>query len=324
MTGVLELDRLRKVYSVKGGLLGLGAKQDVVAVDDVSLTLHRGKTLCLVGESGCGKTTVGRLAMRLTDPTDGSVVLNGAEMRGSGRDELRKWRQNIQMVFQDPFACLNPRMTGAQIVGEPLDCLGLARGEARQRRLSELFDQVGLPQAFMDRRPREISGGQRQRLGIARALAGNPKVIVADEAVAALDVSIRSQILNLLNDVQRDTGVSYLFISHDLSVVRYLADEVAVMYLGAVVERGPAERIFNAPSHPYTRALIASVPCTHPANRGCGAILSGEVPSPFDIPSGCRFRTRCPLATDLCARQRPEERGVGSDQFTACHYPVSN
>lgn len=324
MNAVLELNGLRKVFASKSGPFGLGARQEVVAVDDVTLTLRKGQTLCLVGESGCGKTTVGRLAMRLEDASGGSVLLDGADMRGTGRNDLRTWRQNIQMVFQDPFACLNPRMTGAQIVGEPLDCLNLAKGQARHHRISQLFDQVGLPQAFMDRRPREMSGGQRQRIGIARALAADPKVIVADEAVAALDVSIRSQILNLLNDVQRETGIAYLFISHDLSVVRYLADEVAVMYLGAVVETGPAERIFTAPSHPYTRALIASVPATHPSGRGSGAVLQGEVPSPYDIPSGCRFRTRCPLATDLCARERPEARRVSSDQFAACHYPVTS
>ncbi|MCY6381835.1 ABC transporter ATP-binding protein [Hoeflea prorocentri] len=323
MTAALEIKNLRKVYTERSGLFGLGEQKHVVAVDDVSLTLHPGETLCLVGESGCGKTTVGRLALRLTEPTDGSVSLAGMTLKGGGPDELSQWRRRIQMVFQDPFACLNPRMSSAQIVAEPIDCLKLAEGQARERRISELFDQVGLPQAFKERRPRELSGGQRQRLGIARALAANPRVIVADEAVAALDVSIRSQVLNLLKEVQKETGVAYLFISHDLSVVRYLADHVAVMYLGAVVETGTADQIFNAPSHPYTRALIASVPATHPSRRGKSAALSGEVPSPYNIPSGCRFRTRCPLATDLCAEQRPEMRSRGPDMSVACHHSLA-
>ncbi len=320
MTSVLQLNNLRKVYASTSGPFGLGKKQEVVAVDDVTLNLLPGRTFCLVGESGCGKTTIGRLAMQLTGPTAGEVILDGAKVDSRDKVALRAGRQKIQMVFQDPFACLNPRMTGSQIVGEPLDCLGLATGAARTKRISTLFDQVGLPRTFMDRRPREMSGGQRQRLGIARALAPAPKVIVADEAVAALDVSIRSQILNLLNEVQSKTQVAFLFISHDLSVVRYLADDVAVMYLGAVVETGTADQVFNAPAHPYTRALLASIPATHPSKRSTASGLTGEVPSPFAIPSGCRFRTRCPHATELCGIERPQLRHTGSGQSVACHY----
>ena len=320
MNAALTVSGLTKVFAERKSGFGFGRRREFVAVDDVSFEVAAGRTLCLVGESGCGKTTIGRIALRLTDATKGTVLVDGVDFTTLGGETLRRQRRKIQIVFQDPYACLNPRMTAADIVAEPLECFGLAEGAARSKRIRQLFDQVGLPSGFFERRPAELSGGQRQRLGIARALAAEPSIIVADEAVAALDVSIRSQILNLLNDVQRDNGVAYLFISHDLSVVRYLAEQVAVMYLGAIVEQGAAETVFSTPAHPYTRALIASVPATHPSMRQRAPALSGEVPSPFNLPSGCRFRSRCPIASEICSRQRPEPREVARGQIVACHH----
>lgn len=316
----LEVRGLTRVFSSKSGPLGLFGRREVRAVDDVSFRVPRGRTLCLVGESGCGKTTIGRIVVRLLTPTAGSVFIEGHDFTGMSGEELRRRRQRVQMVFQDPFACLNARMTAGAIVEEPLINFGMGDRAARRRRVSQLFDQVGLPQHFLERLPHHLSGGQRQRLGIARALAAEPAVIVADEAVAALDVSIRSQILNLLGDVQRETGMAYLFISHDLSVVRYLADEIAVMYLGAIVEQGPAASVFAAPAHPYTRALIDSVPAIHPSERRRHKLLEGEVPSAAALPSGCRFRNRCSFATELCAREAPPFVKTAPCQVTACHH----
>ena len=320
MTAALSVTGLTKVFAERKSGFGFGPRREFVAVDDVSFEVAAGQTVCLVGESGCGKTTIGRIALRLTDATKGTVLVDGVDFTKLGGEALRRQRRKIQIVFQDPQACLNPRMTAADIIAEPLECFGLAKGDARGKRIRQLFDQVGLPSGFFERRPAELSGGQRQRLGIARALAAEPSIIVADEAVAALDVSIRSQILNLLNDVQRDSGVAYLFISHDLSVVRYLAEQVAVMYLGAIVEQGTAEAVFSTPAHPYTRALIASVPATHPSMRQRAPALAGEVPSPFNLPSGCRFRSRCPIASEICSRERPEPREVARGQIVACHH----
>ncbi len=319
MSIVLEAVGLTKTFTLGGGFFGLGAKRTIRAVDDVSFTIGKGRTLCVVGESGCGKTTIGRMILRLTAPSAGSVRLEGEDFTQLRGEELRTRRQRVQMVFQDPAACLNARMTAAEIVAEPLVNFELLDPAGRTRRVEQLFDQVGLPRGMMGRLPRNLSGGQRQRLGIARALASSPAVIVADEAVAALDVSIRAQILNLLRDVQRETGVAYLFISHDLAVVRYIADEIAVMYLGAIVERAPARELFEAPAHPYTRALIASIPATHPRFRKKRAALTGEVPSAAALPSGCRFRARCPLASDICAAQSPPMRQIAPGHEVACH-----
>lgn len=320
MTTALEVKHLSKVFSSRNGPFGLFGRHDIRAVDDVSFQVPSGKTVCLVGESGCGKTTIGRLAVRLIAPSSGSVMVGGEDFSTLKGETLRRKRQRVQMVFQDPFACLNSRMMAADIVAEPLLNFGLGDATSRQRRVSRLFDQVGLPQSMLGRLPHAMSGGQRQRLGIARALAAEPSIIVADEAVAALDVSIRAQILNLLNDVQQETGVAYLFISHDLSVVRYLADHIAVMYLGAIVERAPAQQLFTAPTHPYTRALMTSIPATHPSRRRRRNTLEGEVPSAATLPSGCRFRTRCPLATDLCANSAPGFTQVAPAHFVACHH----
>ncbi len=319
----LEARDLAKTFVAKKGPLGVFGRHEVKAVDGVSFAVPKGKTFCLVGESGCGKTTIGRMAVRLLTPTGGSIAVEGEDISRLSGEALRQKRRRVQMVFQDPFASLNQRFSAAEIVAEPLVNFAIGDAAARQRRVASLFDQVGLPRAFLSRLPHNMSGGQRQRLGIARALAAEPAIIVADEAVAALDVSIRSQILNLLNDVQRETGVAYLFISHDLSVVRFLADEVGVMYLGAIVERAPAETLFAAPIHPYTRALIASIPVAHPRQRRGRVMLEGEVPSAAALPSGCRFRTRCPHATDICTRQPPPLEEVRPGQFAACHHAAA-
>ncbi|MDF0494261.1 ATP-binding cassette domain-containing protein [Bradyrhizobium yuanmingense] len=323
MSAVLEVSGLTQIFTSRQGPFGLFGRRDLRAVDDVSFVVARGRTFCLVGESGCGKTTIGRMVVRLLRPTAGSVHINGEDFGNLSGETLRRKRQQVQMVFQDPFACLNSRMTAAEIVEEPLQNFGIGDAVSRRRKVARLFDQVGLPQHFRARLPHHLSGGQRQRLGIARALAADPALIVADEAVAALDVSIRSQILNLLKDVQREIGISYLFISHDLAVVRYLADDVAVMYLGAIVEQGPAKAVFAAPVHPYTRALIDSVPAVHPRNRRRRAALEGEVPSAAALPSGCRFRTRCPFATDICAQAAPAMTEITPGHAVACHHAGS-
>jgi oligopeptide/dipeptide ABC transporter ATP-binding protein len=324
MTPALEVARLSKTFVARRGPFGLLGRRVVRAVEDVSFTVEASRTLALVGESGCGKTTIGRMVVRLTVPSAGSIAVEGEDFTRLSGEALRRKRQRVQMVFQDPFACLNARMTAEAIVAEPLINFRLGDAAARRQRVRRLFDQVGLPQAFLDRLPHHMSGGQRQRLGIARALAAEPAVIVADEAVAALDVSIRSQILNLLKDLQRETGVAYLFISHDLSVVRYLADEIAVMYLGRIVERGPVRSVFAAPAHPYTQALIGAIPAPHPRERRRRALLDGEVPSAAASPVGCPFRTRCPLATDICSREPPPPVTVRHGHSAACHHIHSN
>jgi peptide/nickel transport system ATP-binding protein/oligopeptide transport system ATP-binding protein len=318
MTPVLSVDRLTKHYTFGRGMFR--SEGVVRAVDDVSFSLAPGETLALVGESGCGKSTVARLVLRLVDPTSGTIQLKGHEISGLSGSELRDVRRDMQLVFQDPFASLNPRMTARQIVAEPLINYRVDDGQALSGRIEDLFDRVGLGRHQWDRYPHEFSGGQRQRLGIARALALNPAVVVADEPVAALDVSIQAQILNLLADLKRDLGLAYLFISHDLSVVEFIATTVAVMYLGAIVETAPRDDFFGDPLHPYARALLDSVPVTHPSQRGRRALLQGEIPSASALPSGCRFRTRCPLATSLCAERAPplEEKRPG--HRVACHH----
>jgi peptide/nickel transport system ATP-binding protein/oligopeptide transport system ATP-binding protein len=318
MNPVLAVDRLTKHYTFGRGMFR--SEGVVRAVDDVSFTLAPGETLALVGESGCGKSTVARLVLRLVDPTSGTIQLKGHEISGLSGNELRDVRRDMQLVFQDPFASLNPRMTARQIVAEPLINYRVDHGPALSRRIEELFDRVGLGRHQWDRYPHEFSGGQRQRLGIARALALNPAVVVADEPVAALDVSIQAQILNLLADLKRDLGLAYLFISHDLSVVEFIATTVAVMYLGAIVETAPRDDFFRDPLHPYARALLSSVPVTHPSQRGRRALLQGEIPSASALPSGCRFRTRCPLATALCAERAPPLEQKRLEHWVACHH----
>jgi oligopeptide/dipeptide ABC transporter ATP-binding protein len=318
MTAVLEVDGLTKHFVFRRGLFG--GEGAVRAVDGVTFSLDQGETLALVGESGCGKSTVARLVLRLTDPTSGTIRLRGEDVTRMAGEELRRARRNVQLVFQDPFASLNPRMTARQIVAEPLINCGAADEPGFSRRIETLFDCVGLARHQWDRFPHEFSGGQRQRLGIARALALNPAVLVADEPVAALDVSIQAQILNLMADLKRDLGLAYLFISHDLSVVEFISTTVAVMYLGTIVEIASRDAFFRNPRHPYARALLDSVPVTHPSRRGRRALLQGEIPSASALPSGCRFRTRCPLATAICAEQPPPLEEKGRGHRVACHH----
>jgi len=291
------------------------------AVDGISFELRQGETLAVVGESGCGKSTLARLLMLTVTPTTGSVALRGRDVSGSTGGDRQKARRHIQMIFQDPYASLNPRMTVRQIVAEPLRNLTAMGSAARQAKVAEIVDKVGLPPSALDRYPHEFSGGQRQRIAIARAVVLEPAVIVADEPVSALDLSVQGQVLNLLADLQKDLGVSYLFISHDLGVVEYVADTVAVMYLGRFVEVAPRRQLFEDPRHPYTRMLLNAVPPIDPNNRRAWTATAGELPSPVNLPSGCRFRTRCPLASDICARVEPSLDGDAGGHFVACHHP---
>jgi len=299
-----------------------GSGQSVVkAVDDVSFTMDYGETLGVVGESGCGKSTLGRTMMRLYEATEGSVYFEGKDIHSMSRKELLPLRRDIQMIFQDPYASLNPRMTVEEIIGESIDIHRLARGKERKERIKELLELVGLRPSHMNRYPHEFSGGQCQRIGIARALAVEPKVIICDEPISALDVSVQAQVINLLEKLQRDMGLTYLFIAHDLSMVKHISDRVAVMYLGKVAELASSEELYENPLHPYTKSLLSSIPIPDPeVNRTREkVILKGDVPSPMDPPSGCRFRTRCPVAMDICAKVEPKWQEVEKDHFVACH-----
>jgi oligopeptide/dipeptide ABC transporter ATP-binding protein len=291
----------------------------VKAVEDVNFSLRRGEIVGLVGESGSGKTTVGRMALRLLDPTSGGVVFDGTDLTTLSGGQMRCMRQRMQLIFQDPFASLNPHMRIGEAIEEPLIVHGLNGGRSgRRERVFELMSVVGLRPSYAERYPHEFSGGQRQRIGIARALASNPEFIVADEAVSALDVSIQAQIINLLRELQRNLHLTMLFISHDLGVVRYIADRIMVMYLGRIVELGPADELFSNPRHPYTKALISAIPETNPSLRRDRIILKGDVPSPINPPSGCVFRERCPVALPACAAEVPTLRPAGSDRMKAC------
>jgi oligopeptide transport system ATP-binding protein len=295
---------------------------DVKAVDDVSLDIYEGETLGLVGESGCGKSTTGRAILRLYDITDGTIEIDGSEIGTLDQSRLRRLRPKMQMIFQDPQASLNPRMTVAGIIGEPLsEHMEMSRKE-RERRIYELMDAVGLNSDFANRYPHEFSGGQRQRIGIARALALNPKFIVCDEPIAALDVSIQAQVVNLLEDLQNQFGLTYLFISHDLSMVRHIADRVAVMYLGKIIELAPRDGLYSRPIHPYTQALLSAVPEPDPVyeSKRRHIILKGDVPSPANPPRGCNFCTRCPKVEDICRKEEPEFREIEAGRFAACHF----
>ncbi len=317
---LLEVDGLKKHYPLRSGLLG-GVSGHVHAVDGVSFTVRRGETLSLVGESGCGKSTVGRSILRLIDPTAGEVWLDGHRIDNIPSAQLRPLRQRVQVVFQDPFSSLNPRMRVFDILAEPLRNFGIATGGSdTEDRVAKLMDTVRLPREAMRRFPHEFSGGQRQRIGIARALAPGADLIICDEAVSALDVSVKAQIVNLLSDLQDELGLALLFISHDLAIVEHLTHRVAVMYLGKIVELADRSTLFASSHHPYTRALLSAVPVPDPTAQRQRIILTGDVPSPINPPSGCRFHTRCPFVFDRCRSEEPVLRPVGEPgHLSACH-----
>ena len=315
---VLEVDGLKKYFPVRRGLLRR-TRAEVRAVDGVSFALKPGETLCLVGESGSGKTTVGRLVLRLIEPTAGSVRLDGHDITGLSREEMRPWRKRMQIVFQDPYASLNPRLTAGRIVAEPLENYAESSGKDYAERVALLFERVGLRPDTVGKYPFEFSGGQRQRIGLARALALNPSLIVADEPVSALDVSVQAQVLNLMMDLQEDLKLAYLFISHDLGVVEHIGHRVAVMYLGRIVEIAGKEELFARPLHPYTRALLAAAPIPNPRARKERIVLEGDMPSPIAPPSGCHFHTRCPFAFQRCRTEEPVLRDAGGGRRFSCH-----
>lgn len=316
---LLEVKNLRKHFPIKGGIIG---KQvgSVKAVDGVSFHIKKGETLGLVGESGCGKSTTGRLLMRLLEPTDGEIYFEDQDITRLSRKEMKSLRKEMQMIFQDPFASLNPRHTVERILSEPLIVQGIGSAEERKRKVREMLEVVGLSSYHAKRYPHQFSGGQRQRIGIARALMTRPKLIVADEPVSALDVSIQSQVLNLLQELQKEFDLTYLFIAHDLGVVRHISDRVGVMYLGHLVELTESERLYEGPLHPYTKALLSAVPIADPkAVRNEKEILTGDIPSPSNPPKGCPFHTRCPKAMDVCQSQSPKLQEVKPSHYVACH-----
>jgi oligopeptide/dipeptide ABC transporter ATP-binding protein len=315
---LLSVKGLVKHFPVKKGVLQQTVGQ-VRAVDSVSFDIAQGETLGLVGESGCGKSTVGKTILKLIDPTAGEVWLSGARIDGLSKSEMRPFRRQMQVVFQDPYSSLNPRLTVRDIVAEPLRNFGVAAGAELERQVTELIQKVGLRVEALDRYPHEFSGGQRQRIGIARALALRPSLIICDEPVSALDVSVQAQVINLLVELQRDFGLSYLFIAHDIAVVEHISHRVAVMYLGKIVEVADRAALFARPQHPYTEALLSAVPVPDPEIVRKRIILTGDVPSPIDPPSGCRFRTRCPLAFERCAQEEPAIREVAPGHHVACH-----
>lgn len=315
---LLKVSSLKKSFSTSNGMFG--KKKSLNAVHDVSFMIPEGKTFSLVGESGCGKSTTGRLISRLIDPSNGEIWIDGEEISTRKEGQLKAIRKKVQMIFQDPYASLNPRMKVRDIVGEPLVIHTKLSKSERNKLVSEMLEVVGLSEYHADRYAHEFSGGQRQRIGIARALIMKPKLIIADEPVSALDVSIQSQILNLLKDLQQEYHLTYLFISHDLSVVEHISDHIGVMYLGTIVETGPKEVIFSNPQHPYTKALLSSIPIPDPKLRRERIILQGDLPSPVNPPTGCRFHTRCPIATDICkVTEPPVVQCTSSEHFAACH-----
>ncbi len=321
MPALLQVRDLAKHFPITGGPAGIHTVGAVRAVDGVSFDLAEGETLALVGESGCGKSTTGRMLLRLIEPSAGAISFGGEDLLTLHRRALRRRRREMQIVFQDPYASLSPRQVVEDIVAEPLDVYRLHSGRAeRRQRVAELLRLVGLDAAHLRRYPFEFSGGQRQRIAIARALAPGPRMIVADEPVSALDVSIRSQVVNLLQDLQERFGIAYLFISHDLAVVRHIAHRIAVMYLGRLVELAERDALFDAPHHPYTQALLSAVPVPDPERRRTRIILRGDVPSPAHVPAGCHFHPRCPIAQDVCRESVPALREVTPGRQVACHF----
>ena len=317
---LLDVRGLRKHF-VKKPMFRWQKQTVVRAVDGVDFTLEKGKTLGLVGESGCGKTTTGRMLLRLDEPTDGAIRIEGQDLSQLSGNQLKQYRRRVQMIFQDPSASLDPRLSIRDSISEPLDVQGVGTKHERREKVDHLMERVGLPVSFGTRLPSQLSGGQKQRVGVARALALSPSIIVADEPTSALDVSVRAQVINLLRDLQDEMSLSYVFISHDLSTVRHISDDIAVMYLGKIVERAPSEALFESPLHPYTQALLSAVPIPDPVLESQREVhmLQGELPSPSNPPSGCRFRTRCPLATAHCAEEEPLLTDRGEGRAVACH-----
>jgi len=316
---LLELNNVKKYFPVKAGVFRRTVDY-VKAVDDISFHIYKGETLGLVGESGCGKSTTGRTILRLLEATEGEIYFEGKNLVELDKKELREIRKDMQIIFQDPYASLNPRMTVADIVGEPLDIHNLVDNKKeRNERVLEILDTVGLSEDHMKRYPHEFSGGQRQRIGVARALAVDPKIIIADEPVSALDVSIQAQVINMMQDLQDDFDLTYLFIAHDLSVVKHISDRIAVMYLGKLVEIAEKTELFKNTLHPYTQSLLSAIPIADPTFDKERIILEGDVPSPVDPPSGCRFHPRCPKAMDICSEKEPEFKDYGDEHYAACH-----
>jgi len=315
---ILEVKDLKKYFPIRGGILSRIIGQ-VLAVDGVSFSIHGGETLGLVGESGCGKTTVGKTVLKLIEPTAGEIRLKSKDITQLSGSELRSARREMQMIFQDPYSSLNPRMSAGEIVGEPLENYGIAKGRERKERAEALLNRVGFRREHIAKHPHEFSGGQRQRIGIARAVALNPSLIVADEPVSALDVSIQAQVINIMMDLQEEYRLTYLFISHDLAVVKHISHRIAVMYVGKIVELAAKETLFATPLHPYTEALLSAVPIPNPKAERESIILEGDVPSPINPPSGCRFHTRCPYVEERCRSQEPPFKKVQQGHSVACH-----
>lgn len=322
---LLEVKGLKQYFPIKGGFFGRTVN-NVKAVDDISFEIKEGETVSVVGESGCGKSTTGRAILRLDEPTEGTVTFEGKDILSLSKSEMRDMRSEMQIIFQDPFASLNPRKTVKMTLIEAMDIQNVVPKKERTERALEIMETVGLQKHQIDRYPHEFSGGQRQRIGIARALAVNPKLIIADEAVSALDVSIQAQVLNLLQRLQREMGLTYLFIAHDLGVVRHISDRIIVMYLGKIVEMGDTKSIFDNPQHPYTKALLSAIPVPDPKNKSERIFLRGDVPSPIDPPTGCRFHTRCPFATEKCKTDIPvlehKDETYAGQHDVACHYAI--